>query len=84
MSFQWTLRRKKFLSFVSFVAKCDRQVGRHVMASRDIAAGEVIFVERPIVSSVFDEHYESICIGDYLLKGLWRVFYVHKKFGHFT
>ena len=43
--------------------KYDAGVGRHVVATRDISPGEVIFVERPIVSTICDEHYENICIG---------------------
>jgi len=46
----------------SVKVKFDPTVGRHVVAARDILPGEVIFVERPIVSTVCDEHYENICI----------------------
>jgi hypothetical protein len=37
-------------------------VGRHVVASRDIAPGEIMFMESPIVSTLCDEHFESICV----------------------
>jgi len=36
-------------------------VGRHVVATRDIAPGEILFLESPIVSTLCDEHFESIC-----------------------
>ena len=35
-------------------------VGRFVVATRDVQPGEVIFTESPIVSTVCDEHVESI------------------------
>jgi len=41
--------------------KWDSTVGRHVVADRDIAPGEVVFLESPIVSTVCDDHFESIC-----------------------
>ena len=37
-------------------------VGRHVVADRDIQAGEVLFIESPIVSTIMDDHVESICL----------------------
>ena len=37
-------------------------VGRHVVASRDVQPGEVLFVETPLVSTIMDEHVESICL----------------------
>jgi len=37
-------------------------VGRHVVADRDIHPGEVLFIESPIVSTIMDEHVESICL----------------------
>lgn len=37
-------------------------VGRHVVATRDIAPGEILFLESPIVSTLCDEHFESICV----------------------
>jgi len=37
-------------------------VGRFVVATRDVQPGEVIFTESPIVSTVCDEHVESICL----------------------
>ena len=41
----------------------DKKTGRHVVAAQRIHAGDVVFVERPIVSTVCDEHYENICLG---------------------
>ena len=48
----------------SIRVKFDGRVGRHVIAARDISVGEVVFVERPIVSTICDEHYENICLGE--------------------
>jgi hypothetical protein len=37
-------------------------VGRHVVATRAVAPGEVLFLESPLVSTLCDEHFESICL----------------------
>ena len=42
--------------------KFEPNVGRHVVAERDILPGEVIFIESPLVSTIMDEHVESICL----------------------
>ena len=42
--------------------KYEPNVGRHVVAARDVMPGEVIFMESPIVSCLIDEHVESICL----------------------
>ena len=36
-------------------------VGRHVVASRDILPGEVLFTEAPLVSCQLDDHVEAVC-----------------------
>ena len=41
--------------------KFDPSVGRHVVATRDILPGEILFTETPIVSCFLDDHVESIC-----------------------
>lgn len=37
--------------------------GRFVVATRDVQPGEVLFIESPIVSTLCDEHVESICLS---------------------
>jgi hypothetical protein len=46
----------------SIRVKHEPNVGRHVVADRDISPGEVLFIESPIVSTIMDEHVESICL----------------------
>ena len=41
--------------------KFDPGVGRHVVATRDILPGEVLFMESPLVSCLLDDHVESVC-----------------------
>ena len=36
-------------------------MGRHVVASRDILPGEVLFTEAPLVSCQLDDHVEAVC-----------------------
>ena len=40
----------------------EQGVGRHVVATRDVAPGEILFLESPLVSTLCDEHFESICV----------------------
>jgi hypothetical protein len=40
----------------------EQHVGRHVVAARDISPGEILFLESPLVSTLCDEHFESICV----------------------
>lgn len=66
----WKIHKKECRPFK--IANCN-EIGRHIVATRDIPAKSIIFMEQPIVTGpkwCTDEDYKSIpifpCVGCYL------------------